>query len=274
MTIPAFDHLDDIAGEIRAASHLILGLDFDGTLAPIVPHAKDAAMPRDTRTVLERLAARTDMTVAVISGRALTDLARLVSLNVILAGNHGLEIAGPGLHFLHPQAEKSRDVLRKKLQSLSTGLMAIDGVWIEDKDLTLSVHFRGADPARTSEIETIVRDALEETEFTARKGNRVLEILPRADWNKGRALLWIRDRLPVPDAAICYLGDDATDEDVFRVVHGVTVRVGRSESSGARFCVRDTVEAAMFLQWISGLHLNAHHSSLEQEPRDPESVNQ
>src|SRR5580658_1893191 len=85
LTRPLFEHLAEVAGEIGAARHLLLGLDFDGTLAPIVSHPEGAVMPEPTRSILRRLAARPDMTVAIVSGRAMPDLARRMDLDVILA---------------------------------------------------------------------------------------------------------------------------------------------------------------------------------------------
>jgi trehalose 6-phosphate phosphatase len=88
------------------AGGLLVGLDFDGTLAPIVPIPDDAQMPEHTRSIIERLASRSDTRVAIVSGRGLADLRSRVPLaNVYFAGNHGLEIEGPDVTRMHPDAQ-------------------------------------------------------------------------------------------------------------------------------------------------------------------------
>jgi len=256
LTSHLFEHLAEVAGEIRAAAHLLLGLDFDGTLAPIVADPKDAFIPRDTRSILGCLVSRPDITVAIVSGRAPEDLASRVDLDVILAANHGLEIDGRGLHFREPQAESRRCTIHRIYERLSRATAGIPGALAEDKGLTASVHFRNVEDSRRDEIVSIVRDVAEADpdEIVLRNGNQVLEILPRVTWNKGSAVGWIIDRLraerPEKLVSLCYLGDDVSDEDVFDALGGITIRVGGDAPSAARFGVRDTVEAAQFLQWL------------------------
>ncbi len=271
---PAFEHLPEIALEIGSAPHLLLGLDFDGTLAPIVAHAKDAAVPESTAALLKCLSAGTHTTVAIVSGRPLAYLASHFGPDVILAGNHGLEISGRGLNFRQPDAERAEPLLHQISEQLSRRLLSTAGAWVEDKGLTASVHFRQADPSAKEDVAAIVWAVIEadNRDVVVRRGNQVLEIRPRTDWNKGSALRWILERLPATHAAVCYIGDDHTDEDVFTTVEGVTIRVGESESTAARFTVRDTEEAAEFLRWL----LNARRSALpppESEDSPPLSAN-
>jgi trehalose 6-phosphate phosphatase len=268
LTLPLFEHLAEVAGEIGAARHLLLGLDFDGTLAPIVSRPKDAAMPEETRSLLQCLATRPDMTVAIVSGRALRDLARRMDSHVILAGNHGLEIGGRGLNFQHEQAERHRVMLHWMCGQLSRALSRIPGAWVEEKGLTASVHFRSAEESRKDEIALIV-SGIAETDcdgFEVRKGNQVLEILPRVTWNKGSAVRWILEQLQGESTALCYLGDDVTDEDVFGTLDGITIRVGKHAPTAARFEVGDTDEVATFLRWLSATPFNGRHSVGAHDP--------
>lgn len=268
MTGPIFDHLAEVAGEILAASHLFLGLDFDGTLAPIVSNPLDALMPEDTLSILRCLASHPDLTVAIVSGRALPDLTARVDLDVIFAGNHGLEIRGRGLNFCHPGAENRRSILHRTCDRIRLELAAVPGVLVEDKGLTGSVHFRNVEFCRRDQVITAVRRLAdgEPGGLEVRKGNQVLEILPLANWNKGSAVKWILDQLPHETATLCYLGDDVTDEDVFGALHGITIRVGECAPSAARFWVHDTVGAAQFLRWLASVPLNARHL---RQARDP-----
>lgn len=254
MAIPLFEHLAEVSGEIEAAPHLLLGVDFDGTLAPIVPRGEDAQMPAETRSALESLTSRPDITVAVISGRKLSDLAARTPLNVILAGNHGLEIRGNGFDFHHPQAAAWQGALHRTCEELRVRVADIAGAVVEDKGLTATVHFRNvAEEVERQKLAEIVRSAVapDLDKFELRNGRKTIEVLPRVDWNKGSAMLWLRDHVePRGSSLICYIGDDGTDEDVFRVSDGITIHVG-SRPTAARFTVKDPREVIVFLQWLS-----------------------
>jgi trehalose-phosphatase len=100
-----FPAIQAVAEHTTRAPHLLLGLDYDGTLTPIVEDPSRALLKAPTRHLLESMARRNDMDIAIISGRALGDLQKLVSVpNVIYAGNHGMEIRGPAFSFVEPAA--------------------------------------------------------------------------------------------------------------------------------------------------------------------------
>lgn len=259
MTTPVFEHLDEIGATLGGAPHLLLGLDFDGTLAPIVAHPEDAAMSAETVSILRSLAARSDVTVAIVSGRALADLKSFVDIDVILAGNHGLEISGRGLNFHHAEAEKSRARLHQICEQLCRRLLSTPGAWVEDKGLTASVHFRNSEESARDNAARLVYAAVESgnRDMIIRKGDQVLEIRPRTDWDKGSAMRWIRDQLPDRCAPVCYVGDDETDEDVFSAVKGVTIRVGDSDATAARFFLDGPKQVTEFLRWLFNVRRSA-----------------
>lgn len=217
----AHDRIDDIMAARRSAGRLLLGLDFDGTLAPIVPTPDEAALPAATRSVLERVAGRADTAVAFVSGRSLQDLRQRADVDgAFYAGNHGLEIDGPGVHRVHPDAEAALPAVRAVRDALRNALGNTPGVLVEDKGLTLSVHYRLVeDPAvqqhvvRTFETCTAGVPGIRTT-----RGKRVLEVRPDVDWHKGRALQFLRDTLGAADAPALFIGDDVTDEDAFRIM--------------------------------------------------------
>src|SRR5687767_13130078 len=125
------------------SGRLVLLLDFDGTLAPIVDDPAQAAIPPETRTELERLMGMAGVTVAVVSGRGLGDVrGRAAIPGIAYAGNHGMEIDGPGLHRTHPEALDARPALDLARVGLEGALDGVPGAWVEDKLLTLSIHFR------------------------------------------------------------------------------------------------------------------------------------
>jgi trehalose 6-phosphate phosphatase len=251
MSADLLGHLTEVAREIRAAPLLLLCLDFDGALAPMVPDPDSARMPDDTRAVLRRLLQRPRTVVAVVSGRALPDLAARVGMDVILVGNHGFEIEGPGFQFRHAGAEASSELVHGVCVEIAERTAGVAGVLVEDKGITASVHHRNVDRANRDEVVSIVQSAVapHHARLEVREGNAVVEILPRIEWDEASAIRWISERLPEAGVT-CYLGEAARGEDVFRAIEGITVRVGEPAPTAARFRVCDTVEAASFLRWL------------------------
>ncbi len=253
-TQPLFDHLPLIASALRAASQILLFLDFDGTLAPIVDDPGLACMPAATRQALARLASDPRFSLAIISGRALSDLRLRVDLeNLIYAGNHGLEISGPGLEFIEPTAAQHLDTLAELSRHLRARLNHIPGVEVENKTLSASVHFRRAPAGRLPEIRQAVQDAVifDAIPFHVTEGRKVLEIRPRVGWDKGMAVRWIQQASPHPHALAIYIGDDSTDEDAFLALpQGITVSVGPARETSAQYFLERQELVPQFLLWL------------------------
>ena len=212
------------------AGRLILLLDFDGTLAPIVARPELAEIPARTRTALEALHERPDVEMAVISGRGLADVRDRAAIEgIAYAGNHGMEIEGPGIARVHPEAQAARPALEKAAAELSALLEQFEGAWIEDKGLTLSVHYRALPDDQSHELRNrIVAQVGPVPNLHLTHGKKVLEVRPRIDWHKGRAVSFLLDHLqPAAGAPVLYFGDDTTDEDAFQVLQ--TWREGGGE---------------------------------------------
>jgi trehalose 6-phosphate phosphatase len=254
---PLFDHLAEVASKVRAAGHVFLFLDFDGTLAPIVEESGAAAMPPETRELLVRLIKKRSISLAIVSGRSLADLQARVGLErLIYAGNHGLKICGPGLSFVEPAADRRTVELRKLTQDLGMRLSHISGANVENNGLTASVHFRQASKNDLEEIRRLV-DLLVGSRgdlFHVTNGLMVFEIRPRVNWNKGIAVQWILTASERPDALPVYVGDDVTDEDAFSALpEGITVKVGRAAGTSAKYYLEYQDETPEFLSWLAGL---------------------
>jgi len=248
---------------------LVLLLDFDGTLAPIVRHASEARMDERTRAAVMAIAARSDVRVALVSGRGLADVrerAGLDSDRVWYAGNHGMEIEGPDTRRVHEEAAEARPELDQVAARLERALGEIAGAWVEDKGLTLSVHFREVDPDREEEVVGAVESAATGADtLRVTRGKKVLEVRPRVDWHKGRAANFLLERFDPPvGAPVLYLGDDVTDEDAFRALQewergaGEGVYVGESppENTDAVAWLRGTDEVAALLEALAGERSN------------------
>jgi trehalose 6-phosphate phosphatase len=255
MSEPLHARLDEIREQLCSGQGTLLLLDFDGTLAPFVPDPAGAALPAETRDALRALNGRAGTTVAILTGRSIEDVRPRVGLNVIYAGNHGLEICGPGFAFRQEQAAAWGNDLRRMCARISEELRQIPGTLVENKALTASVHFRRAPDDRLDEIGVVVRRETEPyaDRFLVKRGKKTFDILPRVAWNKGSAAHWIRDRFP--EAVPVAIGDDVTDEDAFQAVaDGITIRVGAGRTR-ARYCVRDARQVLAFLRWILSLEL-------------------
>ncbi len=126
---------------------VFLFLDYDGTVAPIAPTPKKAIISVETKKLLKTLSESSRCKLAIISGRALKDLKKMVSLkNIFYAGNHGVEIEGPKLRFEHPMPYGYKLMLRRISNDLHLKLSKIRGIVIEDKDYSMSLHYRLVNP--------------------------------------------------------------------------------------------------------------------------------
>jgi trehalose-phosphatase len=249
------DSLPEIGAHLARAPAVLLGLDFDGTLTPIVEHPARAVLaPRVSRLLLS-LAGRQQISLAVISGRALADLKGLVGIQTLIyAGNHGLEIAGPDFSFVEPAAAASRPALQELAQELARRLQPLAGAFVEDKELTLTVHFRQVASEDLEEFRRIVHAVLAGSShpFVLTTGHKSYELRPRVYWNKGQALRWIKEQLGQSDPLTVYFGDDATDEDVFTAFpEGITGKVGSGAETAAHYLLDGPADVLEFLSWLA-----------------------
>jgi trehalose 6-phosphate phosphatase len=255
-----------ILEQTQKARHILFLSDFDGTLAPIVERPEMALLSNEIRLALQSLARQSHITMGIISGRALTDLKEKVKIEgIIYAGNHGFEIEGPGLFFINPITEEIKPFFRIVKQVLTLTLNSIKGVFIEDKGLTLSVHYRQVKEEETETVkdtvEKVIKGSAISKLFKITSGKKVYEVRPSINWDKGKAIRLLMKRygkggrqsglLPI------YLGDDLTDEDGFRVIEkygkGISVHIGEVNScSIASYYLKSPDEVGQFLHKLSG----------------------
>lgn len=261
-----FQSWQEFSTGYRNASHVLLLSDYDGTLTPIVGRPQDAVLPPGMRDKLSALAGKPSVSVGIISGREMAELEGLVGIGgIYYAGNHGLEMEGPGLSYINPQAEGGKALINDLAKKLAAELDSIDGVIIEDKGLSLSVHYRLVKDSRvnivTDTFEKITSPLRSEGTIKVTTGKKVLEVRPPIDWNKGKAVEAItgeiKTLLKLDNILTVYLGDDVTDEDAFRVLRrpeGWSVFVGgENTKSQAEFYLNSTDEVENFLSKISGM---------------------
>lgn len=239
----------DLAADVVARpTPLLVGLDVDGVLAPIVAHADDARLLPGIAPVLRELARLTPM--AIVSGRRLADLAARFELpdDADVFGTHGAERRG------HAGVELDGLELAvyRALEDIAADAVAAagEGAWVEAKPASVVIHVRQADPDRAG-------PALEEAERAAgavpgayvKAGKAVLELLARPT-SKADAIATLRDERAA--GTVVFVGDDHTDEEVFATLgdDDVAVRVGPGETR-ARLRLPDPAAVLVFLEALT-----------------------
>jgi trehalose 6-phosphate phosphatase len=214
-----------------------LFIDLDGTLLEIAPRPELVRVAPELPLLLERLAAERDGALALISGRRIAELDRLLRpWRGAAAGLHGAErrrpdgscVAGDG----GPDAAAASAALDRLRPRLGEMAGRSPGVWLEDKGRTLALHYRAA-PDKAGEIRAFVESLMQEAGACLRliAGKMVVELQPRYIGKDGAIAAFLaeppfRGRRPV------FLGDDTTDEDGFAEVNrrrGLSIRVGAAE---------------------------------------------
>jgi trehalose 6-phosphate phosphatase len=266
-------HLFQCRGELveqtNQATQILLFLDYDGTLTPIVARPEMAVLSSQARKILKQLSCHSLFKLAIISGRSLTEIKTLVGLeNIAYAGNHGLEIECPPHYcregnsetttFVHPIAKEFQSRLKSLEQRLKKRLRGIDGIIIQNKGLTLSVHYRLARKTTVRTIEKLFLEAIEygeaEDRLQVSEGKKVLEARPPVEWNKGKAIEWLLEIYGMPGSLPIFVGDDVTDEDGFRLLRklgGISVCIGENNALSAADYYLDSPE--QLYHWLENL---------------------
>ena len=245
----ALDAVDDLlAGERR----LLVCLDYDGTLTPIVARPELAVLDRSVREVVRELAALCP--TAIVSGRDRLDIAQRVAVSdAFYVGSHGFDVAGPegstldlqiGAPYL-PSLDAAEALLRARVA-------AVPGVLVERKRFSVATHYRLVERELVPSVDALVDEVLEHfTDLRREPGKQVIEVQPNVAWDKGKAVLWLMEALRLEDALPIHVGDDLTDETVFAVLaeRGAGIFVGDEDrTTAARLRVRNPDEVKLLLQ--------------------------
>jgi trehalose 6-phosphate phosphatase len=233
MSLPLFESGSHCLDHIVRPG-LLCAFDFDGTLAPIVTQPDKASLPLGILQRLIELSAYAPM--AVITGRSLDDIrTRLGFEPDFTVGNHGLE----GIPGWEPRAQAFERLCRDWQRQLATALndrTAFDpNIWVEDKRYSLSVHYRLArDHAQASaQLAALFGSLAPAPRVIA--GKCVFNLLPPDGADKGSALNELMTASGARSAI--YVGDDVTDEEVFRLGRQdlLSVRIERTADTAAPF---------------------------------------
>ena len=243
-------------------------LDYDGTLTPIVDRPQDAVISDSMRDAVRRLAERT--TVCVVSGRDRPVIDQWMGIDgLVVAGSHGFDIGGHRDGTVrHDAVTGFEDLLSTVTDRLNTEVGSIEGAAIEPKRFSVAVHYRLVAPEQqrsvTAAVDTLLAEYPDQLKVTP--GKMVYEIQPKVDWDKGKAVQYLRHALGVEgdEFVSLYLGDDITDEDAFLALKqsddgpgiGVVVAdLGDPEQAGrttaADFVLESTGEVQQFLNTLA-----------------------
>lgn len=231
-------------------------LDIDGTLVKIAQRPDRVVVDPHLLRTLTILVRVTAGATAIVSGRTIVDIDRLLApLKLPAAGQHGAEWRARTGHAGQDSAHREAlNTIRPRLNDFAA---RHDDLFLEDKGNSLSLHYRGAAHKR-AEAERLLQDTLATlgNGFTLHHGKQVLELRP-AHCNKGRAIERFMAEPPFAGRRPVFIGDDTTDEDGFKVVNrldGHTIKVGPG-ATAANWWLADTEEV---LNWLDRYARRTH----------------
>ncbi|BDZ46097.1 trehalose-phosphatase [Naasia aerilata] len=211
--------LRDALAQIARTERLLVALDFDGTLAPVVDDPGKARALPESRAAAERLLEVRGTRVALVSGRSIDSLEEVAGMSdeTLLVGSHGVELRldSPDDVFTLDEDEQDRlGLLGSVLDQVADN---VDEVWVEAKPAGFALHTRLATEksSRIAHLVALSEARAEVNDLTVRRGKDVLEFSVRST-TKGEAVEHLRRY--TSSTAVFYAGDDVTDEDAFEAL--------------------------------------------------------
>ncbi|MDX6749119.1 trehalose-phosphatase [Geminicoccaceae bacterium 1502E] len=232
-------------------AQLALFLDFDGTLVHLAERPGDVHAPDELIEALGRLAGRLDGALAIVTGRPSADIDHFLEpLVLTVAGVHGLERRfADGRRERHERVDLL-DPLRGEAAALAAGT---PGLLVEDKEVSLAVHYRQAPDAEAAVLALAERALQRGPGLKLLRGKMVVELMPEGV-DKGTAIAELLKEPPFAGRSPVFAGDDVTDEAGFALVNaqgGTSIRVGRDgRPSEARHGLADVDELRAWLRTL------------------------
>jgi len=278
----AMDCLDQISSWVQFASSasvlVVLMLDYDGTLTPIVEDPEAALMSEEMRAVLRSLC-DAPWVLALVSGRSKAKLKQFVQLeNIWYIGSHGFEMEGPNKETFEDSEVRDeaahvggcfgmtsfRQDIQLAAEDMHQRIQTISGASVEDNGLTVTLHYRKCSEQDLPRVEQVAEIVLGRFGDRLRRtrGKCVIELRPRVEWNKGTAIQWLLSRVHASSGSPLlpiYIGDDVTDEDAFLAIRnkGVNFLVASDSTvhpTHADYRLRNPDEVRDLLSCIGTCH--------------------
>jgi trehalose 6-phosphate phosphatase len=206
-SLPTLDRI--LSGENR----ILIAAGFDGVLCSATHGPLYASVERSTLELLRQLAESPRIILAILSGRAIEDLAARLRLPAVFAGNDGLAIRAQNFDFVHPEARRLRPVLESACSDIATALAAWPSAWVQDRQYTATVHYGDVDVREQHQVVIAIRKSMARYAGLVgmRAGSKCMDLRPRIPWNRGSALNYIKVKTGISDSCIC-IGSDRADE--------------------------------------------------------------
>ena len=231
-----------------SAANSAFFLDVDGTLLEFKSRPEDVVADDSLRALLARVRADAGGALALVSGRTLADLDRIVSpLLLPAAGTHGAE-----LRFADGHRETTESTVLDAVRAVAKRFVEEhSGLSLEDKGASLAIHYRTA-PEWSADIADFLERLVVQDDLMVQHGKMVAEV-KTARSDKGKAIDVLMQSPPFAGRTPLFIGDDLTDEHGFRVVRkrdGVSIKVGTGNTL-AQYRLNDPEEVLDFLRRIT-----------------------
>jgi len=259
----AFDHLDLIKESLR---RFPLGLitDVDGTISQTAPTPQQAMVSPLCRHYLSILCQHLAL-VAAISGRPAVELKNMIGISgMVYIGNHGLERWTEGHSEFPEDVQDYSRVVKAAIKEL-TRLLSIEGISIQDKGITATIHYRLCREPQSAEkdILSALKDSPHARSLRIMLEKMAIDLLPPVNINKGTATLDLIQEYSLRGGI--YMGDDLTDIDAFRAIrtaartldfHGFAIGITSQEmpemlAAEVDFTLNGINDVERFLKWMS-----------------------
>ncbi len=263
-----FKSWSEIEKRIREAERIILFLDYDGTLTPIVERPEMAVADEELKNLLNTLSANPKIEIIITSGRAIQTLKQLIPLrNIVYAGDHGINIEFPsGESFTWHKAKQVNPIINKIYNELSQYFKSEPRVILEKKNSNLSVHYRLLEDVNK------INETIQATYKIVKKhdkssllqiftGSKIVEIRAKG-WDKGKVVEIISKKLKTTNRDLMFfIGDDITDEDGFKKIKStgipILVKNDNNRETFADYFLNNPLQVRQFLSYLISKHVNS-----------------
>ncbi|VFQ70151.1 unnamed protein product [Cuscuta campestris] len=271
----ALDMFEQIT-KVSKGKKIVMFLDYDGTLSPIVDNPDAAYMSDAMRATVRNLASY--FPTAIVTGRCIDKVFSFVQLaELYYAGSHGMDIKGPESkkdreNIVFQPAKEFLPMIEEVYKILVVKTSSTPGVLVENNKFCVSVHFRCVDDKKWEKLAKRVASVLEEyPKLRLTHGRKVLEVRPAIAWDKGKALNFLLQSLGYANSnTVCpvYIGDDKTDEDAFKVLKesgkGFGIVVSKvPRDTHATYSLQEPSEVMHFLHRLVEWKRQTHKGSQE-----------